>query len=276
MNSKLNQKSYNQGEVYESLSRFNCNHQSSGPRQKQTSFKNLNWCPILSSVTKASSSSSSKERSRVIIILDETGSMQPNKKSTISSYNKFLKSQQKLRKEEINYPKFTLVKFAINATFVESKSIKKVRPLKSKKYNPSGKTALYDAIGDTLDKYWNEHFNTCVIMTDGQENSSKIFNRTDIFKMVQKYTKEKYWEFTYLGANQDSPKVGRSIGITNENKCMNFSADTKGINKIWKEVETRNQDLRSYQAEHREFNSYECNNGTKYISFEKYQRLKKC
>ena len=37
-----------------------------------------------------------------------------------------------------------------------------------------------------------------------------------------------------------------------------------------------NQDLRSCQAEHREFNSYECNNGTKYISFEKYQRLKKC
>jgi hypothetical protein len=52
-----------------------------------------------------------------------------------------------------------------------------------------------------------------VIATDGQENSSKKYNRAEIKEMIE-HQQEKYgWKFTYIGANQDAFAEAGSIGI---------------------------------------------------------------
>ena len=52
-----------------------------------------------------------------------------------------------------------------------------------------------------------------VIMTDGQENSSREFDRQRIMEMVEDRQKTADYEFIYLGANQDAYTVGDGMGI---------------------------------------------------------------
>jgi hypothetical protein len=52
-----------------------------------------------------------------------------------------------------------------------------------------------------------------VIMTDGEENSSREFDRQQIMAMIEDRQNAAGYEFLYLGANQDSYQVGGGIGI---------------------------------------------------------------
>ena len=52
-----------------------------------------------------------------------------------------------------------------------------------------------------------------VIMTDGQENASREFSRSQVMHLIEDRQVSADYEFIYLGANQDSYQVGRSMGI---------------------------------------------------------------
>jgi hypothetical protein len=49
-------------------------------------------------------------------------------------------------------------------------------------------------------------------MTDGEENSSKEFNRQQIFDLIKRKEAEG-WTFVFLAANIDAWAVGQSIGL---------------------------------------------------------------
>ena len=68
-----------------------------------------------------------------------------------------------------------------------------------------------------------------VITTDGLENASREFNKTNIKKMIESH---KNYEFIFLGAGIDSYSEGESIGIRREN-ISNYSKSKKGINKMF-------------------------------------------
>jgi hypothetical protein len=80
-------------------------------------------------------------------------------------------------------------------------------------YNPSGSTALYDAIGMTTRKL-NENIGTelisdiatavVVIITDGYENSSRQFDLAQIKSMIRELEATGKWTFSYLGATLDA------------------------------------------------------------------------
>jgi hypothetical protein len=67
-----------------------------------------------------------------------------------------------------------------------------------------------------------------VILTDGKENRSTDFNKTQVFEKIAK-REAKGWNFIYLGANQDAMEEGGKIGIGKMN-TVTWSADSKGIN----------------------------------------------
>ncbi len=54
-----------------------------------------------------------------------------------------------------------------------------------------------------------------VIMTDGEENSSKEFSRDKIFKLIDEKKGLGNWTFAFLGADQDAyAAIGISAGNT--------------------------------------------------------------
>lgn len=184
---------------------------------------------------------------RVIMIVDETGSMSSNKEVTISAYNEFLDSQRLSASEDEtaeDITSFSLVKFNVNSRTQEVPNIKDSVPLTSDTYKPSNCTALYDAIGDALEMYKEELDNICVIITDGQENASRRFNQKQVFDKIKIFTDDKGWIFQYLGANQDAFAVGGSMNIAQN---QTFSADTAGFKNVYNNMESEVQVQRGYQ-----------------------------
>ena len=91
---------------------------------------------------------------------------------------------------------------------------------------PRGGTALLDAVGrainetgarlDKLSDAEKPGLVIFMIITDGEENSSKEFTNAQINKMII-HQQEKYkWEFSFLGADQDSFSVARTLGINSK------------------------------------------------------------
>ena len=78
---------------------------------------------------------------------------------------------------------------------------------------PRGSTALYDAIGRTINEVGARLAATpepdrpgkviVAILTDGQENASTEFSRETIATMISHQQKAYAWEFVFLAANHD-------------------------------------------------------------------------
>jgi uncharacterized protein YegL len=89
--------------------------------------------------------------------------------------------------------------------------------------NPGGGTALNDAIGMKIDSFGRqlailpeaERPSQVIfaIVTDGEENSSRLFTASQVKAKVQHQADVYGWNFVYLGANQDAVFVAREFGI---------------------------------------------------------------
>lgn len=158
-----------------------------------------------------------EERSILInFVLDKSGSMGSIREATISGFNEFLGDQQR----EGGSARMTLTLFDTRfSTVVSAAPVQHVAPLSHETYRPGGMTALYDAIAHTMsitDDYVASHHPDqvlFVIMTDGQENSSREFDQRAVFRMIRDRRQEQGYEFIYLGANQDSYAASQRMGI---------------------------------------------------------------
>lgn len=150
-----------------------------------------------------------------IFILDRSGSMETIREDTIGGYNAFVDSQRQFGGT------MTLILFDHEYTEVYTqKPIGDVEPLTSETFVPRGSTALLDAIGKTLKRFTEP--STCIILTDGHENSSTEYTNAHIKDLIIHATAAG-WDFMYLGANQDAFKVGSEMGIRSD--CtVNFDA----------------------------------------------------
>ena len=165
-----------------------------------------------------------------LIIIDESGSMQSIKKAAIDSVNETIqtiRSAQKKHEEQEHYA--SLVTFNDDVTTIyECVPVNEVNELTANTYQPSCCTALYDAMGMSLNalrKKIAEGDKVLVtIVTDGYENSSKEYSGKAIKALVDEL-KAKNWIFAYIGANQDVEAVAATISITN---VLNFEATSEG------------------------------------------------
>ena len=149
-------------------------------------------------------------------VLDKSGSMDVIRDATISGFNEFKNDQAR----ESGDAFFTLTLFDTRFhTVCEAVSVREVPDLDLASYVPDGMTALYDAIGHTMritDDFVAEHQPDqvlFVVMTDGEENSSREFDRSRIFQLIEDHRTLAQYEFVYLGANQDSYAVGSGMGV---------------------------------------------------------------
>lgn len=175
-----------------------------------------------------------KIKTYVAMILDQSGSMASIKAETISHFNEQL---EEIVKNSADMD--TRISLVVFNNKVEVKlanvSTATIKPLTNKTYNPNGTTAMYDAIGSTIEmleklKDINKK-NVAVlfvVVSDGEENSSKKYNQEHIANKIKKLQKTKRWTFTYLGANQDLSEVSKKLNIPTGN-TMAFVANDAGM-----------------------------------------------
>ena len=108
-----------------------------------------------------------------------------------------------------------------------------VDELTEKEYQVRGSTALLDAIGRTIITMQKEISGKVlfVITTDGRENSSVEFTKTQIKNLITNSN----WEFLYLGADIDSYGAAAGIGI-NQEHVANYRKTADGINEMYNSV----------------------------------------
>jgi hypothetical protein len=170
----------------------------------------------------------------ITLLIDKSSSMAPLAKVTVEGINNFLAEQAKQPGEAT----LTIVQFNTRPdTTVFAAPLKTVPLLTLDGYQPSGGTALLDAMGTAMELTGKRlaampEANRpgkvlFVVMTDGEENSSREYSHLAIKTMIQ-HQQEKYgWTFVYLGANQDAIQVAASYGI-DEKFAKTFNATEIG------------------------------------------------
>jgi|JFJP01.1.fsa_nt_gi hypothetical protein len=188
---------------------------------------------VTTTVTEEIIKITSNEKTHIICILDQSGSMSNIMSDSIGGFNAFLKKQKELPDEAT----ITVALFDDKYKLLyDNIDIKKAEELTSAVWYPQGMTALYDAIGKTINVE-KRNFEIlgneapakvlCVIVTDGEENSSKEYKLEDVKKLIKSCEKDN-WNFMYLAANQDAFAVGTSFGVSAGN-TFNYTASAAGV-----------------------------------------------
>lgn len=196
-----------------------------------------------------------KDYTHISFVLDASGSMGSILNDTIGGFNSFLESQ----KEAPGKATFSLTTFNTLVKLVYSfQPIKEVRALNNVSYIPGGGTALYDAIGSTIigcgaklaamEESDRPEKVVIVILTDGEENSSREFSYEKIQDMIKLQSGTYNWEFIFLGANLDAKALGSSLGIKG-GMSMTFAANSDGIGATFKSVSANLTSYRGMSAE---------------------------
>lgn len=169
-------------------------------------------------------------RTYVAIVLDKSGSMDNILDATIQGFNTQVDS---IVKEAIGQTFLSLVTFN---SYVEpvfwNQHPSYLTKLSRNNYKPQGYTALYDAIGYTINRldYTAEDVGNAaflvIIVSDGMENRSQQFRHTLSALMKQKQATGR-WTFVYVGSNHDIAKVANDLYIPNSNRHQ-FTYDAAG------------------------------------------------
>ncbi len=178
----------------------------------------------------------------VSFLLDRSGSMSGLETDVVNGFNKLLADQRK----QPGDCRVTLVQFDTEDPFevlLDAVSLQVAPDLTLDRYQPRGGTPLLDALGDlitSVDRRLQRQGNTplwntgsqlsedqmIVVFTDGAENSSRRWKRSDLFDMITR-RKQAGWSFVFMGANQDSYAEAGGIGFDAAN-VQNFRADSRG------------------------------------------------
>ena len=156
----------------------------------------------------------------ITMVIDRSGSMQSIQSDAEGGINSFIEQQ----KQEPGEANVTLVQFDTDYEFVHSGV--PIRQVPAFKLVPRGSTALLDAVGRAInetgarlaamDEAQRPGLVVFVIVTDGEENSSREFTRDQIRTMVEHQQSAYKWQFTFLAANQDAFAAGGSMGIAQD------------------------------------------------------------
>lgn len=201
-----------------------------------------------------------KQRIFNLVILDESGSMISIEKQAIDGVNETI---QTIRKAQEKYPEqehyVSVVTFNDDVkTVCECVAANEVKEFGPDNYSPNCCTALYDAMGISLNalkpKVAQADKVLVTIITDGMENASREYNASSIKKLVDSL-KKLGWVFAYIGANQDVEEVASTISITN---TMSFIAVPCGMSAMNKRVRSCRERLYTKISEN-EFNAVEAN-----------------
>jgi hypothetical protein len=185
-----------------------------------------------------------KQRTVYHLIVDRSGSMSDCIEATINGFNEQLNRINDIAAE---FPEqevrvgLTLFNDYVNHITI-SGQLGKVKPLTTNNYRPVGCTALLDAIGLTVgvlseQKHLESGIPTTfvlVVLTDGYENCSKIFNLEQIRSVISQLEETGKWTFSFIGATLDAADVAEQMAFKRQNSYSFNKEDMKG--EVWEKL----------------------------------------
>lgn len=174
------------------------------------------------------------ELTSITVVLDKSGSMGSVRDVTISAFNEYLGDQRRL-------PGRCELSLTLFDTEVHPRHLRvpvaEVPDLDARQYVPGGRTALYDAVGSTIDALGRDLDALpedarpgrvlMVVQTDGQENSSREYDADRVHRLIRQQTDQWSWGFLFLGADQDAWLASQAIGIPRESS-ISYGGDAAG------------------------------------------------
>ncbi len=158
--------------------------------------------------------------SKVLVnfIQDRSGSMQLGWEETLNGFRVFVNElREKGKQDGVEYL-FSLTTFdTLVETPIVEQPIEIVDVDTLKKHGPRGNTALYDAVGATIENTnANRHGAEkiiVVIVTDGQENSSREWDKDRLHSSIDEKLRAGDWTFTYLGTQPETWADAGVLGL---------------------------------------------------------------
>src|SRR5438093_7823950 len=159
-------------------------------------------------------------RKKVLVnfIQDRSGSMASVWQETVNGFKTFIKDLKEKGEQDGVYDILSLTVFdTLIETPLLAVPIDKVPEDALVKHGPRGSTALYDAAGKTLEAVSQSSHEAdkiiVAIVTDGQENSSREWTKTNLNKAIEDRLNQGTWSFVYLGTQPETWDDAQSIGV---------------------------------------------------------------
>jgi uncharacterized protein YegL len=175
-----------------------------------------------------------KGRTYVALVLDQSGSMFSVKRSTVSGYNEQI---QVILSESTKHTETFASLITFNGLVRESffnQPSETLKEMNESEYNPSGATAMYDAIGYAITRLIattdiNDEYNSylIIVLTDGEENASKSWNASSLGEQISSLENTNRWTFTIIGANQDMGTLANRLKLKSNN-VISYTSDEQG------------------------------------------------
>lgn len=186
------------------------------------------------------------QRSIYHLIVDRSGSMCDCVEATINGFNEQL---NRIRGMESEFPeqeiKVGLTLFNDTVDHISmGEPVAKMPYLSKSNYVPNGSTALLDAMGQTATLLGEREgiqsalpaTFVVVVLTDGYENSSRMFNLEQVRAMIQRLEATGKWTFSFIGATLDAVDVARQMSIKAQNSYSFEKQAMKG--EVWDKLST--------------------------------------
>jgi hypothetical protein len=182
-----------------------------------------------------------KQRTVYHLIVDRSGSMSDCIEATINGFNEQLNRINSIAAE---FPEqevrigLTLFNESIKHETISGKQ-GKVRPMNTDTYRPGGSTALLDAIGMTISVLSEEEQSkseipttfVVVVLTDGHENCSRVFNLEQVRSMISRLEETGKWTFSFIGATLDAVDVAEQMAFKRQNSYSFNKEEMRG--EVW-------------------------------------------
>lgn len=186
----------------------------------------------------------------LVFIIDRSGSMHGLEKDTIGGFNSMIEKQ---KKQDGKCYVSTVLFDDVSTVLHDRLLLENVPEMTENDYFVGGCTALIDAIGSAIHHIGNIHKyareedvpqNTMfVIITDGYENASHIYNSDTVKKMIERQKNKYGWEFLFIGANIDAVETAANFGI-DKDRAVNYCADQTGTGVVYDAVCMAVEDIR--------------------------------
>jgi uncharacterized protein YegL len=158
----------------------------------------------------------------VLFVIDSSGSMATKANDVRGGFNAYV---EQLREDTASTYRLTAVTFDTQVTTLFTDLALDATPvLDERTYRPGGNTALYDALGVSLaeltsavrtdSRPYGADRMLVIVMTDGEENSSRRFTKEQVVAEMTHREEAGNWTFVYLGADQDAWSAASGLGFT--------------------------------------------------------------
>lgn len=174
----------------------------------------------------------------ILFVLDRSGSMEATREAVISGFNAFLDGQRAMPGDV----RVTLVQFDTISTEIEYEGapLSTAPYLTRETFVPRAGTPLLDAIGGTITQQGARFARArhkpdkviLVILTDGAENSSVVYTRDDVVKLIERQRNEWNWTVIYIGAAESAITDAHHLGI-NGGQAIKYSGKSVGTRAVF-------------------------------------------